>query len=69
MAVEIKAGETVSSSYFRNLNKLRKYLPEHVVGDILVHGAETDFTRNQVRVTGPVGFVPALAELEREILG
>lgn len=68
VAVEIKAGETVSSSYFRNLRMLRKYLPERVAGEILVHGAESTSTRESTRVTGPIGFVPALKQIERSLL-
>jgi len=67
LAVEIKAGETVSSSFFSNLRKLRKYLPERVADEILVHGAETAVVRDHVHVTGPVGFVPTLTELERTV--
>jgi predicted AAA+ superfamily ATPase len=69
LAVEIKAGETVSGSFFSNLQKLRRYLPKNTAGEILVHGSETEMIRDHIRVTGPVGFVPTLADLEREALG
>ena len=69
MAVEIKAGETVNRSFFSNLRKLRGYLPEQIAGEILVHGAETEMVRDDVHITGAVGFVGALADLEREVLG
>jgi predicted AAA+ superfamily ATPase len=69
LAVEIKAGETVSSSYFSNLRKLREYIPEQVAGEILVHGSDSEAVRDRVRVTGPVGFVQTLAGLEQEVLG
>jgi len=69
LAVEIKAGETVSRSFLSSLRKLRGYLPEQIAGEILVHGAENEMVRDQVRVTGPVGFVATLADLEREVLG
>jgi len=69
LAVEIKAGETVSSSFFSSLRKLRGYFPEKIVGEILVHGTETEVVRDQVRVTGPDGFVPTIKDLERAALG
>jgi predicted AAA+ superfamily ATPase len=69
LAVEIKAGETVSSSFFSNLRKIRSYLPERIAGEILVHGAEAEFVRDHVRVTGPFGFTKALAQCEREVIG
>ena len=68
LAVEVKAGETVSSSFFSNLRKLRRYLPERIAGEILVHGAETDVVRDQVHVVGPIGFAPALAAFEQTLL-
>ena len=64
-----KAGETVSSSFFSSLRKLRGYFPEKIVGEILVHGTETEVVRDRVRVTGPVGFVPTITDLERAALG
>jgi predicted AAA+ superfamily ATPase len=68
LAVEIKAGETVSSSFFSSLRKLRTYLPEQVAGEILVHGGDTEAVRDHVRVTGPIGFVPTLAGLEQAVV-
>jgi len=64
LAVEIKAGETLSSSFFANLHKLRNLVPEDIAGQILVHGAESETTRDGIRVTGPIGFVPALKTIE-----
>jgi predicted AAA+ superfamily ATPase len=68
LAVEIKAGETVSSSFFSSLRKLRSLIPANIAGEILVHGAETAITREGARITGPAGFAPTLAELENEHL-
>jgi len=69
VSIEIKAGETVSSSFFANLRKVRDYLPDRVAGEILVHGSESEAQRNGVWVTGAAGFVPRLASLEREFMG
>lgn len=69
VSIEIKSGETVSSSFFANLRKLRGYLPDRVAGEILVHGSESEAQRDGVWVTGAAGFVPRLALLEREFTG
>ncbi len=69
VSIEIKSGETVSSSFFANLRKLRDYLPDRVAGEILVHGSESEAQRDGVWVTGAAGFVPRLASLEREFTG
>jgi hypothetical protein len=69
VSIEIKSGETVSSSFFANLRKVRDYLPDRVAGEILVHGSESEAQRNGVWVTGAAGFVPRLASLEREFMG
>ncbi len=69
VSIEIKSGETVSSSFFANLRKLRDYLPDRVAGEILVHGSESEAQRDGVWVTGAAGFVPKLASLEREFMG
>lgn len=64
--IEIKAGETVTSSFFSNLRKFRALLPERIAGEILVHGAEQESVRENVRITGPAGFVPTLRDLALE---
>jgi predicted AAA+ superfamily ATPase len=69
LAIEIKAGETVSSSFFSNLRKLRGYLPDQVAGEILVHGAEREMVRDGVHVIGPAAFARTLADLEGQLLG
>ena len=66
LAVEIKAGETISSSFFGNLRKLRKYLPDKISGEIVVHGAENEMIRDDIHVTGPVGFLPMLETMVRQ---
>jgi hypothetical protein len=68
VTVEIKAGETMSSSFFSNLRKVRDLFPDRVAGEILVHGAESEILRDGVRVTGPVGFVPVLSDMERDLM-
>ena len=66
LAVEIKAGETISGSFFGNLQKLRRYLPERIAGEILVHGAENEMIRDDIHVTGPFGFVPMLERFAKQ---
>lgn len=69
LAVEIKSGETVSSSFFSNLRKVRGYLPDQITGEILIHGAENEMVRDNIHITGPVGFVPALEKLIKKNRG
>ena len=68
VAIEAKAGETVSRQFFTGFEKLRRILGERVRGEILVHGAEECFDYQSSRVTGPSGFVPLLAGLEETII-
>ena len=67
IAVEAKAGETVSGQFFAGFDKLRKVLGTRVRGEILVHGSEERYERGSSHVTGPSGFVPVLAALEEEL--
>jgi len=64
IAVEIKAGQTVSGSFLSILHSLDRMLPGAVVGKVLVHGAEADAVREGVHITGPIGFARTLSRLE-----
>ena len=64
LAVEIKAGETISRQFFTSLIKLQKLLPEQMAGGILVYGSDTQQVRHQTRVTFPQAFVNVLEEME-----
>lgn len=68
VAVEIKAGETVSRQFFTSLSKLRKLLPEQIAGEVLVYGGDSQQVRQQVRVTFPQAFVQVLEEMESELI-
>jgi predicted AAA+ superfamily ATPase len=68
VAVEIKAGETVSRQFFTSLSKLRKLLPEQIAGEVLVYGGDSQQVRQQVRVTFPRAFVQVLEEMESELI-
>jgi len=68
IAVEIKAGQTVSGSFLSTLHTLERLLPDAVAGKVLVHGAESDAIREGVHITGPIGFAQALARLESAVL-
>ena len=63
-AIEVKAGQTVGRSFFSNLKKLRKLLPGRVAEEILVHGGQSEYVREGVKVTGPAGLAPLLGEWE-----
>jgi predicted AAA+ superfamily ATPase len=69
IAVEIKAGQTVTGSFFSMLHDFERLLPESTAGKILVHGAESETVREGAHVTGPIGFVQTLARLEETVLG
>jgi hypothetical protein len=69
LAIEIKAGTTVSRSFFQGLRKLRQLLPEQIAGEILVHDGDETHRREGAVVTHPRGFVEVLAELEDQALG
>lgn len=62
-AVEIKAGETVTQSFFGNLKKLKELLPDRVVEEILVHAGASQYVREGVHVINADGFAPLLEEL------
>ena len=59
-AIEVKAGQTVGRSFFSNLKKLRKLLPGRVAEEILVHGGQSEYVREGVKVTGPSGLAALL---------
>lgn len=68
IAVEIKAGETLTRQYFASFRRLRQLLADQVAGELLVYGGEESQERRGVRVTGVKGLAGALAELEAEAL-
>jgi predicted AAA+ superfamily ATPase len=68
IAVEIKAGQTVSGSFLAMLHALERLLPDTVAAKVLVHGREAESLREGVYITGPVGFARTLADLEAKIL-
>jgi predicted AAA+ superfamily ATPase len=65
-AVEIKAAQTICRSFFSNLKKLRRLMPDRVAEEVLVHGGPAEYIREGVKVTGPVGLAGLLAEWEAE---
>jgi len=68
IAVEIKAGQTVSGSFLSMLHALERLLPDAVMGKVLVHGAEAEAVREGVHITGPIGFAGTLTRLEATVL-
>jgi hypothetical protein len=67
IAIEAKAGETVSRQFFTGFKKLRMLLGARVRGEILVHGSEEQYEHGSSQVTGPSGFVPVLSDLEEAV--
>ena len=68
VAVEIKAGETVSRQFFTSLSKLRELLPEQIAGEVLVYGGDSPQVRHRVRVTFPRAFRQVLEAMESELI-
>jgi predicted AAA+ superfamily ATPase len=67
VAIEIKAGATVSSDYFKSLRALVGLLPERVRGQFVVYAGDREQTREGAVVTTPRSFVGHLARLEEEL--
>lgn len=63
VAIEAKAGETLSRDHFKGFSELRRTLPEQVAGELLVYGGDEERVQNDVRVTHPVGLASALESL------
>jgi uncharacterized protein len=66
LAIEIKAGETMSDHFFSSLEKLKQLLPEQVAAELVVYGGASTFKQKQVDVTNPLRFVRRLQELEEQ---
>ncbi len=64
LAIEAKAGRTISRQYFNAFRKLREVLGDQVAGEILVHGGDATGLRFGVHVTDPAGFSEILEQLE-----
>ncbi|HVT45454.1 MAG TPA: ATP-binding protein [Thermoanaerobaculia bacterium] len=67
VAIEIKGGRTVASSFFDALTKFRQLLGEGVAAEILVTGVEEDEatpSRRAASVIGPAGLEGALESLD-----
>ena len=67
VGIEIKAGATVSSSFFDGLRRLSAALPEPLASRMLVHGGDQELTREGVIVTTPRGFASRLIEVEGDL--
>jgi len=68
LAVEIKAGETVSGHFFNGLRKLAQLLPEQIAGQVLVFGGSATYVRTGIHVTSPLGFSHTLRQLETHVV-
>jgi predicted AAA+ superfamily ATPase len=49
-AIEIKAGETINSSFFANLRKLAELLPANIEKSALIFGGEENYEREGINV-------------------
>ena len=69
IGIEIKAGATVTGSFFDGLHRLSRALPEPLASTMLVHGGDREFTQEGVIVTNPRGFASRLLEVEEGLQG
>lgn len=67
VAIEAKAGETLSRDYFKGFSELRRTLPEQVAGELLVYGGDEERVQYDVQVTHPVGLASVLEKLTAEL--
>jgi len=65
--VEIKAGATLSSDFFKGLRRLSELLPQPLAGRMLVYGGDRELMREGVIVTHPRGFVSQISRLEHDL--
>lgn len=63
LPIEIKAGQTLSSTHFDALKRFIRLLPR-TASPLLVHGGEDDEIRNGMRALPATKLVPALREHE-----
>jgi predicted AAA+ superfamily ATPase len=64
LAIEIKAGQTVSKHFFSAFDNLRQVLPAQIAGEILVYGGKASYVRGAVHVTNPTGLAQMLKTFE-----
>lgn len=69
IGIEIKAGATVSGSFFDGLNRLSDALPVPLAARMLVHGGDQEFNREGVIITNPRGFESRLLDVEQGLGG
>jgi len=67
VGIEIKAGATVSSSFFDGLRRLSEALPEPLSSKMIVHGGDQEFNREGVVIANPRGFASRLFQVERSL--
>ena len=67
VGIEIKAGTTVSGGFFDGLRRLSTALPEPLASQLLVHGGDSEFTREGIFVTNPRQFIPRLVRVEEDL--
>lgn len=59
-SIEIKSGQTVSSSFFTSLKRLKELLGDSVTQQILVYGGRDRYVREGISVTGVDGLAALL---------
>ena len=63
-AVEVKAGQTVQSSFFKNLDKLEALLPDRVAHKAVVHSGDGGYVRQGAAVLNPANLSGWLEDIE-----
>jgi len=68
LAIEAKAGRTISRQYFDAFRTFRDVFGDAAAGEILVHGGDATGERFGAQVTDPAGFIAILEELEETLV-
>jgi hypothetical protein len=69
VGIEIKAGATIGSDFFKGLRRLSEALPRPLAAQLLVHDGESERTQEGVQVTNPRGFARQIQSIEEGLSG
>ncbi len=63
--VEVKAGQTVATDFFRGLDQFEKAAGQSLYGRVLVYGADMEQSRARTRIVGLSSMAQTLSELDQ----
>jgi len=64
LPIEIKSGQTISSDYFKGLQKFKKIFPDLPYGQVIIYGGDTIQDRTDVRIITIDRFSKALEDID-----